>query len=157
MFNKKSLLVIIGIIILFAIGLVGFFIFSAPYGDGLEKTMDAGDVEDFIEFLFGLGISPTGNYDYMDAIEELGEEIRNETGDFALENIMTNFSALYLRFFDSECTQEEMEHVLEAIIVIIKSYTGLYVTEVDKVIVPTFLAFQKEFVKKSKTRKGAKA
>ena len=46
MFNRKSLLMIFGIIILFAIGLVGFFIFSAPYGDGLEKTMEAGEVEE---------------------------------------------------------------------------------------------------------------
>lgn len=41
MYNYKSeIFVILGIIILFAIGLVGFFIFSEPYGDGLEKTME---------------------------------------------------------------------------------------------------------------------
>jgi len=46
MFKRKDLLMISGIIILFAIGLVGFFIFSAPYGDGLEKTMEEAEVEE---------------------------------------------------------------------------------------------------------------
>lgn len=46
MFNNKNLLVISIIIILFAIGLIGFYIFSAPYGDGLEKTMEEGEVEE---------------------------------------------------------------------------------------------------------------
>lgn len=35
---------IIGIIIIFCIGLVLFFIFSEPYGDGLERTMEEGEV-----------------------------------------------------------------------------------------------------------------
>ncbi len=43
---KKNLIVIAGIIILFAIGLVGFFIFSAPYGDGLENTIENAEVEE---------------------------------------------------------------------------------------------------------------
>jgi len=38
--HKTKLFVIIGIIGLFSIGLVGFFMFSEPYGDGLEKTME---------------------------------------------------------------------------------------------------------------------
>lgn len=46
MFNKKDLIVITGIILLFAIGLVGFFVFSAPYGDGLENTMENAEVEE---------------------------------------------------------------------------------------------------------------
>ena len=31
---------------IFAVGLVFFFIFSAPYGDGLEKTMEKAGVEE---------------------------------------------------------------------------------------------------------------
>jgi hypothetical protein len=46
MFKRKDLLIMSGIIILFAVGLVGFFVFSAPYGDGLEKTMEEGEVEE---------------------------------------------------------------------------------------------------------------
>ncbi len=46
MFRKKDLLIFAGIIILFSIGLIGFYIFSAPYGDGLEKTMESADVEE---------------------------------------------------------------------------------------------------------------
>jgi hypothetical protein len=46
MFKRKELLIMSGIIILFAVGLVGFFVFSAPYGDGLEKTMEEGEVEE---------------------------------------------------------------------------------------------------------------
>ena len=46
MFNKRNLLAFVGILVLFAIGLVGFYIFSAPYGDGLEKTMEEGEVEE---------------------------------------------------------------------------------------------------------------
>ena len=41
----RYLTAIIGTIVLFAIGLVFFFIFSAPYGDGLEKTMEISGVE----------------------------------------------------------------------------------------------------------------
>ena len=45
--RKNGHLVAIGTIIaLFAIGLIGFFMFSAPYSDGLEKTMENGDVEE---------------------------------------------------------------------------------------------------------------
>ena len=46
MLNKKDLMIFSVIIILFAIGLVGFYIFSAPYGDGLEKTMENAEVEE---------------------------------------------------------------------------------------------------------------
>lgn len=34
------------IIIAFAVGLIFFFIFSAEYGDGLEKTMEKGNAEE---------------------------------------------------------------------------------------------------------------
>jgi Na+/proline symporter len=37
---------IFAIIILFAIGLVFFFLFAAPYGDGLERTMEEGEVSE---------------------------------------------------------------------------------------------------------------
>ncbi|MBC7107258.1 MAG: cobalt transporter [Methanomassiliicoccales archaeon] len=46
MTEKTLLKAIVGIIILFAIGLVFYFIFSAPYGDGLEKTMENAGVEE---------------------------------------------------------------------------------------------------------------
>jgi hypothetical protein len=36
----------VGMIVIFCIGLVFFFIFSEPYGDGLEKTMENADVEE---------------------------------------------------------------------------------------------------------------
>ncbi|MEM2899856.1 MAG: hypothetical protein QXT63_03620 [Thermoplasmata archaeon] len=40
---KQVVIALVGIVIVFAIGLVGFFMFSADKGDGLEKTMeDAG-------------------------------------------------------------------------------------------------------------------
>jgi len=35
-----------GILILFSIGLVGYFTFSADLGDGLEVTMEEGDAEE---------------------------------------------------------------------------------------------------------------
>jgi cobalt/nickel transport protein len=44
--EKTYLKAILGIIILFAIGLVFYFIFSASYGDGLEKTMENAGVEE---------------------------------------------------------------------------------------------------------------
>jgi len=37
---------LVGIIILFAIGLELFFLFSAGYGDGLEKTLEKAGVEE---------------------------------------------------------------------------------------------------------------
>ena len=46
MLNKNNSFVILGIIILFSIGLIGFFTFSAPYGDGLEKTMELAGIEE---------------------------------------------------------------------------------------------------------------
>jgi len=46
MLSKKDLYIFSLIILLFAIGLVGFFVFSAPYGDGLEKTMENAEVEE---------------------------------------------------------------------------------------------------------------
>jgi len=46
MVERRSLLAIAGILVAFAAGLVLFFIFSAPYGDGLERTMEHGGVEE---------------------------------------------------------------------------------------------------------------
>ncbi|GEM_PF-1046388 len=37
---------IAGLMVVFAIGLVMFFIFSAPYGDGLEVTMEKAGLEE---------------------------------------------------------------------------------------------------------------
>ncbi len=37
--EKRYQKAFLGIMIIFAIGLVGFFVFSAMYGDGLERTM----------------------------------------------------------------------------------------------------------------------
>jgi hypothetical protein len=44
--NKRLAGTVIIIFGIFAIGLVFFFIFSAPYGDGLEKTMEEADAEE---------------------------------------------------------------------------------------------------------------
>ncbi|MEM2943889.1 MAG: hypothetical protein QXN93_05075 [Methanomassiliicoccales archaeon] len=46
MIDKKILKAILGIVALFAVGLVLYFIFSAEYGDGLEKTMENAGVEE---------------------------------------------------------------------------------------------------------------
>lgn len=46
MFDKKNVKTVIIILLLFSIGLVFFYIFSAPYGDGLEKTMEATGVQE---------------------------------------------------------------------------------------------------------------
>jgi len=35
-----------GLVVLFALGLVGFYQYSADKGDGLEVTMEEGDVEE---------------------------------------------------------------------------------------------------------------
>ncbi|UCE74226.1 MAG: hypothetical protein JSV56_00595 [Methanomassiliicoccales archaeon] len=45
-FNKTHLTAICGIIIIFCVGLVFFFSFAEPYGDGLERTMEEGGVEE---------------------------------------------------------------------------------------------------------------
>lgn len=44
--EKKYAKAAIAIIVVFAIGLVGFYAFSAMYGDGLEKTMEDNGVEE---------------------------------------------------------------------------------------------------------------
>ncbi|UCE39379.1 MAG: hypothetical protein JSW00_09210 [Thermoplasmata archaeon] len=44
--DKKYIIAILGIIAAFAIGLVFFFMFAEPYGDGLEKTMENADYEE---------------------------------------------------------------------------------------------------------------
>ena len=46
MFGKGNLKIFVSILLVFAIGLVGFYIFSAEYGDGLEVTMEEAGVED---------------------------------------------------------------------------------------------------------------
>lgn len=41
--ERRYAVAVIGIFLMFSIGLVGYFAFSAEFGDGLEKTMeDAG-------------------------------------------------------------------------------------------------------------------
>jgi ABC-type transport system involved in multi-copper enzyme maturation permease subunit len=44
--ERKYKKAILGILIAFAIGLVGFYAFSAMYGDGLEKVMEDNGVEE---------------------------------------------------------------------------------------------------------------
>ncbi|UCD92789.1 MAG: cobalt transporter [Methanobacteriota archaeon] len=43
--DKKLLIPILAIIAIFALSLIFYFIFSAPYGDGLERTMEEAGVE----------------------------------------------------------------------------------------------------------------
>ena len=42
----KEVKIFIAILAIFAVGLVGFYIFSAQYGDGLEVTMENAGVEE---------------------------------------------------------------------------------------------------------------
>ena len=44
--EPKRLKAIAIILAIFAIGLVGFYLFSAQYGDGLETTMDEAGIEE---------------------------------------------------------------------------------------------------------------
>ncbi len=44
--DTRQARIIMIILCVFAAGLVLFFIFSEPYGDGLEKTMEEGEVEE---------------------------------------------------------------------------------------------------------------
>ncbi len=44
--EKRYIKAILGLFALFAIGLVGFFAFSAAFGDGLEVTMEEAGVEE---------------------------------------------------------------------------------------------------------------
>lgn len=46
MFDKKNIKTLVIILLLFSIGLVFYYIFSAPYVDGLEKTMQAAGVQE---------------------------------------------------------------------------------------------------------------
>jgi hypothetical protein len=46
LFSRKGLKIFMAILTIFAVGLVGFYIFSAPYGDGLETTMEDAGVEE---------------------------------------------------------------------------------------------------------------
>jgi len=45
-FDRKYLKAVIGIILVFCVGLIFFFMFAEPYGDGLEKTMENAEVEE---------------------------------------------------------------------------------------------------------------
>ncbi|MBA3044586.1 MAG: cobalt transporter [Candidatus Thermoplasmatota archaeon] len=42
--DRKHIKIIAGILVIFAIGLVGYYLFSAEYGDGLEVTMEEAGV-----------------------------------------------------------------------------------------------------------------
>jgi hypothetical protein len=44
--DRKYVIAIFGIMALFAAGLVFFFLYAEPYGDGLERTMEDGEVEE---------------------------------------------------------------------------------------------------------------
>lgn len=44
--KERYLKAVMVIILVFCVGLVLFFIFSEPYGDGLENTMESADVEE---------------------------------------------------------------------------------------------------------------
>jgi cobalt/nickel transport protein len=46
MMEKKYAKAVLAILVVFAIGLVGFYAFSAMYGDGLEKTMQDNGVQE---------------------------------------------------------------------------------------------------------------
>lgn len=46
LFSRKGFLVFGAILAVFVIGLVGFYIFSESYGDGLEVTMEAAGLEE---------------------------------------------------------------------------------------------------------------
>jgi uncharacterized membrane protein YfcA len=43
---NRYLKAVLGIVVLFAIGLVFYFMFSAAYGDGLERTMEESGTEE---------------------------------------------------------------------------------------------------------------
>jgi hypothetical protein len=42
--RKRVLVAVLGIVLIFAAGLVFYFIFSAPYSDGLESTMEGAGI-----------------------------------------------------------------------------------------------------------------
>lgn len=44
--RKRILIAALAIVLVFAAGLVFYFIFSAPYGDGLESTMEEAGIEE---------------------------------------------------------------------------------------------------------------
>lgn len=44
--ERRYVTAIIGLVLLFAIGLVGFYVFSATSGDGLESTMEENGVSE---------------------------------------------------------------------------------------------------------------
>ena len=52
--DKRNLKLFAGILLLFAIGLVGFYIFYVEYGDGLEVTMEEAGVDEPEPFYSGL-------------------------------------------------------------------------------------------------------
>jgi hypothetical protein len=61
MLERRYLKAMAAILVAFSAGLVLFFIFSAPYGDGLEKTMENGGVEES-EPVYHAPLDYGGNY-----------------------------------------------------------------------------------------------
>lgn len=46
MMERKHAKAILAILVVFSVGLVGFYIFSSMYGDGLERTMQDSGVQE---------------------------------------------------------------------------------------------------------------
>lgn len=46
MLRDRKIMWVVGIIIMFAIGLIGYYAFSVDKGDGLERTMEEGGAEE---------------------------------------------------------------------------------------------------------------
>jgi len=61
LFNHKGLKVFAAILAIFAVGLVGSYIFSASYGDGLEVTMEDAGLEE-AEPVYSSPLSSGENY-----------------------------------------------------------------------------------------------
>lgn len=89
---------VLGIVVLFAIGLVLYFMFSAAYGDGLEKTMEESGIQEhrpvytapfaygddylaaLVAGLIGAGITFGIVYGYLRVVRRKRSEMeRNET------------------------------------------------------------------------------
>lgn len=59
--NRKGLMILGAILAVFAIGLVGFYLFSAEQGDGLEVAMEDAGVEE-AEPVYSGPLDYGGNY-----------------------------------------------------------------------------------------------
>lgn len=59
--KKRYLMLTAVILVVFAVGLVGFYMFSAPYGDGLESTMEKAGITEG-EPLFNAPLGYGENY-----------------------------------------------------------------------------------------------